>query len=145
MPKLSPVPSLDGPMASGNPFSFGCLYGLILLALLGGGCAVKFSAELLAPLNKSGREEISRPVPPSPPAATPAPAPPPSPSPSPMTPLALMFGIEPCELRACDFWDPGCPMPPPGPCLDGKALGVSDRDLKAAMKRAAARTQMEAR
>jgi len=79
MPKLSPVPSIDGPMASGNPFSFGCLYGLILLALLGGGCAVRFSAELLAPLNRSGREEISRPVPTPAAAASATPTPTPTP------------------------------------------------------------------
>lgn len=46
---------------------------ILILATLNTGCAVKFSAELLNPLNKSGREEVSRPVKAPTPSPTPAP------------------------------------------------------------------------
>lgn len=77
--KSSLDPAFAGPSASGNPFSFGCSL-ILVAALLGGGCAIKFSGELLNPLNKSGRTETStpeqpKPLPTPPPAATPTPTP----------------------------------------------------------------------
>lgn len=42
------------------------LFAILILAFTVSGCAVKFSAELLNPLNKSGRVEKSEPVQPTP-------------------------------------------------------------------------------
>lgn len=62
---------------SANPRPSGCGFlGFAVLAIaLTSGCSVSFKGELLNPLNKSGREEVSRPVAPPSPTPTPTPTP----------------------------------------------------------------------